>query len=114
MNASFHERCVHFIRLPLTTAPITWASDRWCDDRSHMSMVVFRCRLRAGLLLLQDYHEEHALQAFRKKDVERTGSITALDFYDIMTTLKSHLLTHFVKENLLTVSYERLVASAVT
>lgn len=54
--------------------------------------------------MFQDYHEEHALQAFRKKDLEKNGSISALDFYDIMTTLKGHLLTTFVKENLMTVS----------
>ena len=41
---------VHVIRLTVTTALITRASDRWSDDRghSHMSTVVFRCRSQAG------------------------------------------------------------------
>ena len=35
-------------KLSITTAPITWASDRLSDDRGHMSTVVFRCRSQAG------------------------------------------------------------------
>ncbi|KAI0233277.1 Calcium-binding mitochondrial carrier protein Aralar1 [Lamellibrachia satsuma] len=64
--------------------------------------------------LVNDYHEEHALQAFRKKDLEKNGSISALDFYDIMTTLKGHLLTTFVKENLMTVAGGGKSAKAVS
>ena len=54
---------------------------------------------------VQDYHEEHALQAFCQKDENRSGFISALDFYNIMTLLKGHLLTDFVKENLVGVSW---------
>ena len=35
-------------RLPVRTAPITWASDRWSDDRGAVSTVPFRCRSRTG------------------------------------------------------------------
>ena len=48
-------------------------------------------------------HEEHALQAFRRRDKDQDGFISTLDFYEIMTLLKGHLLTNFVKENLLSV-----------
>ena len=58
----------------------------------------------SSLSWFQDFHEEHALQAFRRLDRGNTGFITSLAFYDIMTLLKSHLLTDCVKENLLTVS----------
>ena len=33
------------------------------------------------------------------------GYISPLDFYDIMVSLKNHLLTNFVKENLVTVGW---------
>ena len=34
---------IHFFRL---VEPMTWVSDRWCDD--HMRTVLIRCRSRAG------------------------------------------------------------------
>ena len=49
-------------------------------------------------------HEEHALQAFKKRDHDRDGFISTRDFYVIIRMLKSHLLTPFVEENLVTVS----------
>lgn len=52
----------------------------------------------------QDFHEEHAWQAFRGRDNNSNGYISAKDFEEIMMSLKSHLLTPFVKENLITVS----------
>ena len=52
----------------------------------------------------QNFHEEHALQAFRRIDKTNRGFINALAFYDVMTSLKSHLLTPFVSENLVAVS----------
>ncbi|CAD5119751.1 DgyrCDS8346 [Dimorphilus gyrociliatus] len=50
--------------------------------------------------LLHDFHEEHAIQAFRKLDKDKRGYITTLEFREIMTLLKPHLLTDFVRENL--------------
>ncbi|KAG8276353.1 hypothetical protein J6590_067668 [Homalodisca vitripennis] len=47
-----------------------------------------------------DFHEECATAAFRQFDKEGTGFITALDFRDIMGSIKSHLLTKEVKDNL--------------
>lgn len=52
---------------------------------------------------LHDFHEECALEAFKLKDPNRTGYITALDFQDIMLNVKNHLLTNSVKDNLLQV-----------
>eukprot|EP00061_Rhincodon_typus_P016052 g44061.t1 len=43
---------------------------------------------------------EHARQAFAQKDKNKSGTIVALDFSDIMVTIRSHMLTPFVEENL--------------
>lgn len=50
---------------------------------------------------LHDFHEECALEAFKLKDTNRTGYITPLDFQDIMLSVKNHLLTAQVKDNLI-------------
>ena len=55
----------------------------------------------------QDMHEEHALQAFKERDHDRDGFISTLDFNVIIRMLKSHLLTPFVAENLITVNMPR-------
>ncbi|KAM4626865.1 electrogenic aspartate/glutamate antiporter SLC25A12, mitochondrial [Discoglossus pictus] len=49
---------------------------------------------------LQELQLEHARQAFALKDKNKSGMITALDFSDIMVTIRSHMLTPFVEENL--------------
>jgi len=49
---------------------------------------------------LHDFHEECATEAFRKFDKEGSGFISALDFRDIMASIKSHLLTREVNDNL--------------
>lgn len=54
--------------------------------------------------LLHDFHEEHAMEAFKSKDPTGTGYISPLDFQDIMVSVKKHLLTHDVKDNLVAVS----------
>uniref|UniRef100_W5L544 Solute carrier family 25 member 13 n=1 Tax=Astyanax mexicanus TaxID=7994 RepID=W5L544_ASTMX len=41
---------------------------------------------------------EHARQAFAQRDKARTGAISALDFRDIMVTIRPHMLTSFVEE----------------
>lgn len=53
--------------------------------------------------VLHDFHEEHAIQAFKKKDKLKTGTISAVDFADIMTSVKSHLLSPDVRPNLVAV-----------
>lgn len=53
---------------------------------------------------LQDFHEEYAVEAFRRFDKEGSGFISALDFQDIMISIKSHLLTKEVRANLVAVS----------
>ncbi|XP_075009322.1 electrogenic aspartate/glutamate antiporter SLC25A12, mitochondrial isoform X2 [Calonectris borealis] len=53
---------------------------------------------------LQELQSEHARQAFALKDKNKSGMITGLDFNDIMVTLRSHMLTPFVEENLVSVT----------
>jgi len=48
------------------------------------------------------------MEAFRKKDKDGSGFISALDFQDIMVSIKSHLLTKDVKANLVAVSSNRV------
>ena len=57
---------------------------------------------------MQDIREEHAIQAFSNMDENYRGFITTLQFYDILTTIKQHLITPFVKENIVTVSTSEL------
>lgn len=54
--------------------------------------------------LLHDFHEEYAMEAFKSKDPQGTGYISALDFQEIMVSVKRHLLTEDVKDNLVAVS----------
>ncbi|KAJ8676391.1 hypothetical protein QAD02_012178 [Eretmocerus hayati] len=49
---------------------------------------------------LHDFHEEYATEAFKRFDKNGTGFISAMDFQDIMLSIKSHLLTKDVRENL--------------
>ncbi|XP_061694462.1 electrogenic aspartate/glutamate antiporter SLC25A12, mitochondrial-like isoform X1 [Syngnathoides biaculeatus] len=49
---------------------------------------------------LQELQLEHARQAFAQKDKGKNGVISALDFSDIMATIRHHMLTPFVEENL--------------
>ncbi|KMQ88728.1 calcium-binding mitochondrial carrier protein aralar1, partial [Lasius niger] len=50
---------------------------------------------------LHDFHEEYATEAFKKFDKDGAGFISALDFQDIMLSIKNHLLTKDVKDNLI-------------
>lgn len=52
---------------------------------------------------LHDFHEEYAIEAFRRFDKEGTGFISLLDFQDIMISIKSHLLTKEVESHLIEV-----------
>uniref|UniRef100_A0A3B1J2A6 Solute carrier family 25 member 12 n=2 Tax=Astyanax mexicanus TaxID=7994 RepID=A0A3B1J2A6_ASTMX len=52
---------------------------------------------------LQELQLEHARQAFVQKDKKNSGMISALDFSDIMATIRHHVLTPFVEENLVSV-----------
>ncbi|XP_035605974.1 electrogenic aspartate/glutamate antiporter SLC25A12, mitochondrial-like isoform X3 [Oncorhynchus keta] len=49
---------------------------------------------------LQELQLEHARQAFAQKDKSKSGTISAMDFSDIMATIRHHVLTPFVEENL--------------
>ncbi|CAB3401230.1 unnamed protein product [Caenorhabditis bovis] len=54
--------------------------------------------------LLHDFYEEQGIQAFKKYDKNGSGAISSIDFQQIMTTVKGHLLTPFVRDNLIAVS----------
>ncbi|KAI4817504.1 hypothetical protein KUCAC02_010897 [Chaenocephalus aceratus] len=47
---------------------------------------------------------EHARQAFIQRDQDHSGSISALDFRDIMVTIRPHILTSFVEQCLVAVA----------
>ena len=42
---------------------------------------------------LHDFHDEYANVAFKAKDTDGSGFISAKDFFEIMLSIKSHLLT---------------------
>lgn len=52
---------------------------------------------------LHDFHEEYAIEAFRRADKDGSGFISVLDFQDIMTSIKNHLLTVQVQSHLIEV-----------
>lgn len=54
--------------------------------------------------VLHDFHEEHAVQAFKHYDKNKKGVIAAMDFSYIMLNCKSHLLSADVKPNLVAVA----------
>ncbi|KAA8588148.1 hypothetical protein FQN60_001342 [Etheostoma spectabile] len=58
------------------------------------------CVLKQKLGGPRELQLEHARQAFAQKDKKKAGTITALDFSDIMATIRHHMLTPFVEENL--------------
>ena len=51
----------------------------------------------------QEMQREHARQAFVQRDGGRSGAISALDFRDIMVTIRPHMLTPFVENCLVAV-----------
>uniref|UniRef100_A0A7N8YH31 Solute carrier family 25 member 12 n=2 Tax=Mastacembelus armatus TaxID=205130 RepID=A0A7N8YH31_9TELE len=63
------------------------------DRNKHLSYMEFT-------QFLQELQLEHARQAFAQKDKSKSGAIAALDFSDIMVTIRHHMLTPFVEENL--------------
>uniref|UniRef100_A0A8C9TUS6 Solute carrier family 25 member 12 n=1 Tax=Scleropages formosus TaxID=113540 RepID=A0A8C9TUS6_SCLFO len=63
------------------------------DRKKHLSYLEFT-------QFLQELQLEHARQAFAQKDKSKSGTIPALDFSDIMVTIRHHMLTPFVEENL--------------
>lgn len=52
----------------------------------------------------QEIQLEHAKQAFVQRDNAQAGRVTAMDFRDIMVTIRPHMLTPFVEECLVAVS----------
>ncbi|XP_044726555.1 calcium-binding mitochondrial carrier protein Aralar1 isoform X2 [Chrysoperla carnea] len=53
---------------------------------------------------LHDFHEECAVEAFKRFDKAGTGFISVMDFQDIMISIKTHLLTKQIQDNLVTVA----------
>lgn len=50
--------------------------------------------------IIHDFHEEHAVQAFKKFDTKNAGLILSSNFRTILLQLKNHLLSPYVKDNL--------------
>lgn len=50
--------------------------------------------------LIHDFHEEHAIQAFKSFDEKSNGYILPSNFKTILLNLKDYLLSPYVKENL--------------
>ncbi|XP_041933526.1 calcium-binding mitochondrial carrier protein Aralar2 isoform X1 [Alosa alosa] len=67
------------------------------DRKKHLSYGEFT-------QFLLEMQLEHARQAFVQRDKARSGTITALDFRDIMITIRPHMLTPFVEECLVAVA----------
>ncbi|XP_071943559.1 electrogenic aspartate/glutamate antiporter SLC25A12, mitochondrial-like [Antedon mediterranea] len=53
---------------------------------------------------LVNLQEVHANQAFQKLDTKKQGVINALEFQKVMTTIRRHMLTPYVEENLVNVA----------
>ncbi|XP_053603299.1 calcium-binding mitochondrial carrier protein Aralar1 isoform X1 [Plodia interpunctella] len=53
---------------------------------------------------LHDFHEEYGVEAFKNKDKDGTGFISAGDFRDIMLSIKNHLLTKELKNKVISAS----------
>ncbi len=51
----------------------------------------------------------YAVEAFRRFDTGGSGFISALDFSNIMTQIKTHLLTKEVKDNLMSITHTQKV-----
>lgn len=49
---------------------------------------------------LHDFHEEYAIEGFKRADKNGSGFISVLEFQDIMINIKSHLLTQQVQSHL--------------
>uniref|UniRef100_A0A6P7H355 Calcium-binding mitochondrial carrier protein Aralar1-like n=1 Tax=Diabrotica virgifera virgifera TaxID=50390 RepID=A0A6P7H355_DIAVI len=50
---------------------------------------------------LHDFHEEYAIEGFRRADTNGSGFISLSAFQEIMTSIKSHLLTKQVQSHLI-------------
>lgn len=59
---------------------------------------------------LHDFHDAYAQVAFKAKDNDESGFISPKDFLDIMTSIKSHLLTDPVKANVISACQGRQVS----
>ncbi|CAK1545985.1 unnamed protein product [Leptosia nina] len=53
---------------------------------------------------LHDFHEEYGVEAFKKRDINGSGFISAGDFRDIMLSVKNHLLTKELKTKVIEAS----------
>ncbi|XP_041040517.1 calcium-binding mitochondrial carrier protein Aralar2-like [Carcharodon carcharias] len=51
---------------------------------------------------LLELQKEHARQAFMQRDKDKSGSISVIDFKDLMVTVRPHMLTQFVEQSLVT------------
>lgn len=76
----------------------------FCRIASNKSVMVIILKLTFFSIYFQEIQLEHAKQAFVQRDNTQAGRVTAMDFRDIMVTIRPHMLTPFVEECLVAVS----------
>lgn len=59
--------------------------------------------------LLHEFHFEVGIQAFKQFDSNNTGYIKAVDFQQVMTSVKPHMLSNFVRTNLISVAGKKFI-----
>ncbi|GCB73240.1 hypothetical protein scyTo_0006687 [Scyliorhinus torazame] len=57
---------------------------------------------RSKYTTYEELQQEHARQAFMQRDKDKSGSISVMDFKEIMVTVRPHMLTQFVEQSLVT------------
>uniref|UniRef100_A0A672IUN8 Calcium-binding mitochondrial carrier protein Aralar1-like n=1 Tax=Salarias fasciatus TaxID=181472 RepID=A0A672IUN8_SALFA len=87
------------------TGTISFGKQLFCGSMPEIKLIsVQRERkvifLHPHFFQLIELQLEHARQAFAQKDKGKNGVISAMDFSDIMATIRHHMLTPFVEENL--------------
>ncbi|XP_048473732.1 calcium-binding mitochondrial carrier protein Aralar2 isoform X1 [Rhincodon typus] len=80
--------------------PFNWNSEfvdlHFGKDRKH------HLNYKEFSQFLLELQQEHARQAFMQRDTNKSGSISVMDFKDIMVTVRPHMLTQFVEQSLVT------------
>lgn len=106
VNAKLFESII-ILKFSQTSSPwwIFWVAFLSCSllNTDQTRSLIYTCDVS-----LQELQLEHARQAFAQKDKVKSGVISSMDFSDIMSTIRHHMLTPFVEENLVSVSVHLL------
>lgn len=100
-----HDNKKHLNYLEFTQfLQVCWQRAPQSPDFDVLYPAIFTLGLVVSCCVFKELQLEHARQAFAQKDKGKNGVISALDFSDIMATIRHHMLTPFVEENLVSVS----------